>query len=57
MDSTNPKDVNLAREKIDLLSTIFIFMSKSGTTLETNKIMNLNIKKQTWFHSYIIRIQ
>ena len=45
MDSTNPKDVNLAREKIDLLSTIFIFMSKSGTTLETNKIMNFFIKE------------
>ena len=45
IDSTNPKDVNFAREKIDLLSTIFIFMSKSGTTLETNKIMNFFIKE------------
>ena len=45
IDSTNPNDINFAREKIDLLNTIFIFMSKSGTTLETNKIMSFFIKE------------
>ena len=45
IDSTNPKDINSTRDKIDLLNTIFIFMSKSGTTLETTKIMNFFIKE------------
>ncbi len=45
IDSTSPKDVNSVRDKIDLLNTIFIFMSKSGATLETTKIMNFFIKE------------
>tara|TARA_Y100000590_G_scaffold456423_1_gene607008 strand:- start:991 stop:2526 length:1536 start_codon:yes stop_codon:yes gene_type:complete len=47
LDSTNPKDVSSVREKIDILKTLFVFMSKSGTTLETNKLMNFFTKELT----------
>ncbi|MBM01924.1 MAG: hypothetical protein CL762_04315 [Chloroflexi bacterium] len=45
LDSTNPKDISVVREKIDLPKTLFVFMSKSGTTLETNKVMDFFIKE------------
>jgi len=47
LDSTNPRDVSSVREKIDILKTLFVFMSKSGTTLETNKLMNFFTKELT----------
>ena len=45
IDSTNPKDIDLVRKRIDLFSTLFIFMSKSGATLETNKVMSFFIEE------------
>ena len=48
IDSTNPKDIDLVRKRIDLFSTLFIFMSKSGATLETNKVMSFFIEELVW---------
>ena len=44
LDSTNPQEVNFIKEKIQIHDTFFVFMSKSGSTLETNNIMNFFIK-------------
>lgn len=45
LDSTNPEAIRNIREEIDLTNTRFVFMSKSGSTLETNKIMDFFINE------------
>ena len=45
LDTTNPSEVSNVRKKIIFDNTRFVFMSKSGSTLETNKIMNFFINE------------
>ena len=40
LDSTDPKEVKRFESHIDLARTLFIVSSKSGTTLETNVLMD-----------------
>tara|TARA_B100001115_G_scaffold96036_1_gene70591 strand:+ start:2742 stop:4247 length:1506 start_codon:yes stop_codon:yes gene_type:complete len=45
IDSTNPDEIKNISENLNLEECIFVIMSKSGTTLETLKLMNFFIKK------------
>ena len=44
IDTTNPEVIDGMVQQLDLKSTIFIVMSKSGTTLETENLMHFFIK-------------
>ena len=45
IDSTNPVEIKNISEGLNLEECIFVIMSKSGTTLETLKLMHFFIKK------------
>ena len=45
IDSTNPMEIKSISEKLNLKECIFVIMSKSGTTLETLKLMHFFINK------------
>jgi len=45
IDSTNPVEIKNISEGLNLEECIFVVMSKSGTTLETLKLMHFFIKK------------
>tara|TARA_B100000941_G_C28497706_1_gene552025 strand:+ start:133 stop:1638 length:1506 start_codon:yes stop_codon:yes gene_type:complete len=45
IDSTNPIEIKSITDKLNLRECIFVIMSKTGTTLETIKLMHFFIKK------------
>jgi len=53
LDTTDPRAILVAQERLDLSETLFIASSKSGTTIETMSLLEYFLQLQPSGHQYV----